>query len=80
MRGLLLERDDILTRARDAAELFEAIIEDRALLAGLDADLRKRLLMAAGRACRPSGSERSQLKKAQREKDRVVQREAPASC
>src|SRR5689334_13827055 len=51
-------------QARAAAELLEAIVADRALLAGLPPDERTRLLRAAGQASRPDAVGRRQLVKA----------------
>jgi len=68
--------DDIADRVAQVADLLEAIVADRGLLAPLDAELRKRLLMAAGRVSRPTGADRLRLKRAQRSKDRRVEREA----
>ncbi|MEZ4317735.1 MAG: SDR family oxidoreductase [Myxococcota bacterium] len=67
--------DDIAARARAAAELLERIVDDRSVLAGLDAELRKRLMMAAGRASKPTEKERRKLQKAHRSNDRRVQRD-----
>ncbi len=58
--------EDTLT---ELVEVLEAIAQDRALLADLDDDLRKRLLMAAGRVSRPDARARRQLNK-QRQRDR----------
>jgi NAD(P)-dependent dehydrogenase (short-subunit alcohol dehydrogenase family) len=62
--------DDLLDRIRDAAELLESIVDDRSVLAVADQQLRKRLLMAAGRAARPSKDDRRKLARAQRKRDR----------
>jgi len=53
-----------------AIALLESIAEDRAVLAEVDPEIRKRLLMAAGQVARPSPRDRRQLAKAQRKRDR----------
>ncbi len=53
----------ISARLRDAAELLEAIINDRALLAGVPEGVRNRLLHAAGEVSRPDAIKRRQLVK-----------------
>lgn len=44
---------DLAGQARQALAFLEAVLADHALLAGLDADLRRRLLEVAGRVARP---------------------------
>src|SRR3712207_2158913 len=56
--------EDLAERARAAAELLEAIVDDRALLARLSPDERTRLLQAAGLVSRPDAVARRQLVKA----------------
>lgn len=63
-------------RVQPAIELLEAIVEDRGLLADLDAEVRKRLLMAAGRVARPDAKARRQLNRKRQRKDRDARREA----
>lgn len=53
----------ISARLRDAAELLESIINDRALLAGVPEGERNRLLHAAGEVSRPDAIKRRQLVK-----------------
>ena len=54
-----------------ALEALEAIVEDRGLLAELPPEVRKRLLVAAGRASRPETHQERRLARAFRE-ERVV--------
>jgi len=61
---------DLTDRLTAAAELLESIVDDRAVLAEADPELRKRLLMAAGRVARPDKNDRRKLARAQRKKDR----------
>ena len=66
-------------RIRAAAELLESIIADRALLAEVSPEERKRLLQAAGQISRPDAVERRQLVKAtkrQRKKEKVQRAES----
>lgn len=65
-----MDPSDIPAAARAAADLLEAIVADRSVLAELDPELRERLLMAAGRATHPRGADRSKLRKAFRKKER----------
>ena len=53
-----------------ALEALEAIVEDRGLLAELPPDLRKRLLVAAGRASRPETHQERRLARAFRRQKR----------
>ncbi len=53
-----------------ALELLEAIVEDRGLLAELDPETRKRLLVAAGRASRPETHQERRLARTFRRKKR----------
>jgi NAD(P)-dependent dehydrogenase (short-subunit alcohol dehydrogenase family) len=56
------EAQQELTEAiASAADLLERIVDDRGLLASVDEELRKRLLIAAGRASMPLKHERKQL-------------------
>ena len=61
-------------RALTAATFLEEVVEDRAVLAGLDSDLVQRLLMAAGRASRPSREELRPLRRARRRQKREDER------
>jgi len=64
-------------RLRAAVELLESIVEDRATLAGVPDDDRKRLLQAAGKVSRPDAIDRRRLLKASSRKRKAekVQRE-----
>ncbi len=71
--------DALAERLRAAAELLEAIVDDRALLARVSPEERTRLLKAAGQVSRPDGIERRQLVKAskrQRKATRVERAES----
>ncbi len=59
----VLTGQTIADRLRDAAELLESIIADRALLAGVPEAERNRLLQAAGEVSRPDAIRRRQLVK-----------------
>jgi len=52
---------ELVERVERAAELLESVVEDRGVLAGVDEELRKRLLVAAGRASLPLKHERKKL-------------------
>ena len=74
-----LEGPTFVSRARDAISLLEAIVADRALLANLSQEERKKLLAAAGQISRPDAMERRQFVKAtkrQRKAARVQREEA----
>lgn len=71
-----MDPTDIPAAARTAADLLEAIVADRSVLAELDPELRERLLMAAGRATHPQGADRSKLRKAFRKKERQEKKAA----
>ncbi len=58
--------DDLDARMSAAADLLEALVADRGLLAGVDAALRERLLIAAGRVSRPTSPERRRLARERR--------------
>ena len=62
-------------RAASAADLLEAIANDRALLAGIPDETRTRLLRAAGLASRPDAVDRRRLVKASK-RDRKAARVA----
>jgi len=59
-----LEPEDI----ERAVRVLEAIVEDRSVLAPVDAELERRLLVAAGRASRPERDEQRVLARARRRK------------
>jgi NAD(P)-dependent dehydrogenase (short-subunit alcohol dehydrogenase family) len=61
------------------ARVLEALAEDRALLASFDAEVRRRLLIAAGRVSRPERAEQRQLARAFRKGERETQRAADSS-
>jgi NAD(P)-dependent dehydrogenase (short-subunit alcohol dehydrogenase family) len=65
---------------RAAVELLESIVEDRATLAGVPDEERKRLLQAAGKVSRPDAVDRRRLLKASNRKRKAekVQREENA--
>lgn len=72
-----MSTDPSLTdRAQAAADLLEEIVADRGLLAGLEADLMKRLLIAAGRASHPTKGEVRSLRKAKRKREKEARRRA----
>ncbi len=71
--------EQVAERARDAATLLEAIVNDRALLAHLDEEQRTRLLHAAGQVSRPDATARRRLVKAsrnQRKSERTLRAES----
>jgi len=53
--------EEMEARVTHAASLLEAVVDDRGLLAGVNEELRKRLLIAAGRASLPLKHERKKL-------------------
>ncbi len=57
---------DVAERVRDAAALLESLVDDRALLAQINASDRTRLLAAAGQVSRPDALARRRLVKATR--------------
>ncbi|MBK8259720.1 MAG: SDR family oxidoreductase [Polyangiaceae bacterium] len=57
-------------------EWLEKAAEDRSLLADIDRDLRKRLVVAAGRVSRPERNEQRNLRKALAQRDRRDQKAA----
>jgi NAD(P)-dependent dehydrogenase (short-subunit alcohol dehydrogenase family) len=73
------EAESLVDRLRAAAELLEALVDDRSLLAHVSEEDRTRLLTAAGQVSRPDVHERRRLLKAskrQRKQDRVERAEA----
>jgi NAD(P)-dependent dehydrogenase (short-subunit alcohol dehydrogenase family) len=58
--------ESIADRIRAAADLLEAVLEDRALLVEVSAEDRRRLLKAAGMVSRPDALERRRVVKATR--------------
>ncbi len=73
------EVETLRARVEAAAEILEALRDDRGRLADLPADLRERLLKAAGRVARPTFEERKRLAKARRRKGRQKRRAADES-
>src|SRR3954469_5404915 len=72
-------RAGLAQRGREATELLEAIVDDRGLLAGLDAEDRRRILDAAGNVYNPDVSARRRMVKATiraRKTERVRQDDA----
>ncbi|MCC6556981.1 MAG: oxidoreductase, partial [Polyangiaceae bacterium] len=73
------DRDDAPFTADEigrAAEILEALAERRGLLAGVEGELRRRLLVAAGRLSRPERVEQRELAKAFRRRDREERKAA----
>ncbi len=66
---------DVTDEVRQATALLERIIEDRGVLAGLDKEVRQRLLMAAGRVSKPDKTERRRLRKALDRVEKVQRRD-----
>src|SRR6476469_4751394 len=69
-------------RVREAAELLESIADNRAMLAELSEDERRRLLQAAGQVSRPDAIDRRRLLKVtkrQRKAERVNRAESVLS-
>lgn len=60
----------------DAIRTLESIVEDRAILADLDPEIRRRLMEAAGRVSRPDRAALRKMAKALRRKDRDEARRA----
>jgi NAD(P)-dependent dehydrogenase (short-subunit alcohol dehydrogenase family) len=59
-------------RVRDAVDLLESIVDNRALLAGVAERDRTRLLQAAGRVSRPDAAERRRLVQATKRERRAA--------
>src|SRR5262245_48468002 len=57
------------TELQTCVSVLEAIVADRSLLAGIDLEQRRRLLIAAGRLSRPERSAQRELAKAFRRRD-----------
>jgi NAD(P)-dependent dehydrogenase (short-subunit alcohol dehydrogenase family) len=69
--GAALRLQDSFTQDLEAAlRVLEAAVEDRGLLAELDVETRRRLLIAAGRAARPETHQERRLARAFRRKRR----------
>jgi NAD(P)-dependent dehydrogenase (short-subunit alcohol dehydrogenase family) len=66
----------VLADAQRCVDLLEAVVADPRLLADLDADLHRRLVVAAGLLSRPDRAEQRRLAKARRQKTRRVVRQA----
>ena len=60
------DKSELVARMTAAAELLEGIIQNRTLLAGIPADVRGRLLKAAGQAAQPDAVGQRKLIKALR--------------
>lgn len=58
-----------------AIALLEAVVEDRALIGGLDPDVRKRFLIAAGRVSKPDTAARRKLNRSQRRVEKSEKRQ-----
>ncbi len=58
------ENEDLRRRLVESAGLMEELIRDRGLLVGIDAELRERFMIAAGRVSRPSKQQRKALARA----------------
>jgi NAD(P)-dependent dehydrogenase (short-subunit alcohol dehydrogenase family) len=68
------EDDQIRARIEDAAALLESILEDRGVLSAVDSELRKRLLMVAGKVARPDAKARRQLKRSHQKREKMTRR------
>ncbi|WP_438028826.1 SDR family NAD(P)-dependent oxidoreductase [Sorangium sp. So ce233] len=60
-------------------KVLESLVADRALLASVSAEDRRRLLLAAGRISRPERAEQRELARAFRKNDRRAQKSADAA-
>jgi len=75
-----LESSDTPALAEEACRLLESIVDNRGVLADLEPELRKRLLIAAGRASKPDGKDKHKLhreirrreKREERSQDRAI--------
>ena len=74
------DAEALAERVRAAAELLESIADDRALLAELPDDDRRRLLQAAGQVSRPDAIVRRQLVKETKREEGAARRSAPRPC
>ncbi|MEQ9497535.1 MAG: SDR family oxidoreductase [Deltaproteobacteria bacterium] len=72
--------EELRRRAEQAARLLEAIEADRGVLAGLDRDLRVRLMAAAGRVSAPDRRAERKLRKALGKRDRAAARDKDAAA
>ena len=61
-------------RAEVALAFFEAVLTDRGLLTRIDADLRRRLLEAAGRVARPDPWQKREFQRAARRQRKAAKR------
>ena len=66
---------DLGARLLEAIELLEAVDENRSLLAHLDSEGRKRLLIVAGKVSHPDMQARRQLSRAQRKQRKIDKRD-----
>ncbi|MGK4006014.1 SDR family oxidoreductase [Sorangium sp. So ce1036] len=60
-------------------KVLESLVDDRAQLAAVSAEDRRRLLLAAGRVSRPERAEQRELARAFRKRDRRAERSADAA-
>ena len=69
--------DDLLTeRVTAASDLLEEVVENRGLLARVDPELMRRLLIAAGKASHPTKAEVRSLRRARRKLEKEQKRRA----
>ena len=54
---------DVKRQIEEATKLLESVVEDRALIASIDPEMRQRFLIAAGRVSKPDMEARRQLKR-----------------
>ncbi len=66
---------EFVRRIEDATDLLESIVENRARLAELEPELRRRFLTAAGRASKPDNLARRQLNREHRRREKIDRRE-----
>ena len=66
---------EVTAQVAAAADLLESLIADRALLAGLEPQLVRRLLIAAGQVSRPERSEQRRLSRERRRQNKTSKRE-----
>jgi len=70
------EGADLAARLAESAELMESLVRDRGQLVGIDAELRERFLIAAGRVSRPNKRARKALARARQKVDRNVKKKS----
>lgn len=66
--------DDLLQRIEASAELLESIVADRGVLIDVPAELRERLMVAAGQASRPDKAARRALERARQTQAKLKRR------